>query len=407
MLFVVASALAAYGIATFLCWAVIQLWYWWPEELPQDITWSVAIAFWGILLGLGTIISLPVRRDSDGKVLSLRIFKRLLSVVALLLIVSLAGVQINQYFGSYPTVRDVVKGSPTLERGLPKVAISASSARHQKAAVGAGWSPPAGLPSKGELRSVSIPGTVSGLRTHDAVVYLPPAYFAKQRPLLPVLVLVEGQPGTPADWVQAGHIGEALDAFAAQHKGLAPVVVMPDPNGYLGNTMCMDSQIAKADSYMAKDVPHWIIQNLDVDVNPEHWAVGGFSYGGTCAMQMVTRHPERYPNFVAISSELEPALASNRNITIAKSFNGDVKKFEAQVPMHSLAHKKYPEVGGLFITGADDVVYTNNAKQLAQAAANASMQVKRISVPGGHSWVMVAQALPQAFDYLAPRLGIE
>ncbi|GAC1489594.1 MAG: hypothetical protein NVS2B15_07440 [Pseudarthrobacter sp.] len=76
-----------------------------------------------------------------------------------------------------------------------------------------------------------------------------------------------------------------MDAFAAAHDGLAPVVVIADLNGSdSGNTMCMDAMTARADTYLSVDVPAWIRATLHVDPDPARWAVGGFSFGGTCAL---------------------------------------------------------------------------------------------------------------------------
>jgi hypothetical protein len=76
-----------------------------------------------------------------------------------------------------------------------------------------------------------IPGTVSGFTARDAFVYLPAAYTSQSRPLLPVLVLVSGQPGGPQDWIVSGELQSHLDSFAQANGGLAPVTVVVDPNG--------------------------------------------------------------------------------------------------------------------------------------------------------------------------------
>jgi hypothetical protein len=55
-------------------------------------------------------------------------------------------------------------------------------------------------------------------------LYLPPAYLGSVRARLPVLVLIPGQPGGPEDWLLAGRLAAVMDAFAAAHDGLAPVV---------------------------------------------------------------------------------------------------------------------------------------------------------------------------------------
>ena len=74
-----------------------------------------------------------------------------------------------------------------------------------------------------------------------------------------------------------------MDRFAAAHDGLAPLVIVPDLTGSaLGNTLCLDSRLGAADTYLARDVPAWAATTLQVDSG--RMAVGGFSFGGTCAL---------------------------------------------------------------------------------------------------------------------------
>ena len=111
---------------------------------------------------------------------------------------------------------------------------------------------------------------------------MPPAYLTTPRAELPVLVLLSGQPGTPEDWLNGGHLVATMDDWAARHGGLAPVVVLADgTGGPLANPLCLDSQIAQVQTYLAVDVPAWVRSTLQVQQDPRQWAVGGFSYGGT------------------------------------------------------------------------------------------------------------------------------
>ncbi|MFC8936215.1 alpha/beta hydrolase-fold protein [Rhodococcus sp. NPDC057135] len=35
--------------------------------------------------------------------------------------------------------------------------------------------------------------------------------------------------------------------------------------------------------------------NLQVNPDPRAWAIGGLSYGGTCALQLATNYPQIFP----------------------------------------------------------------------------------------------------------------
>ena len=132
--------------------------------------------------------------------------------------------QINAYFGLNRTVSDLLGTAlsriPALEAGLMRQPGQPDGASLDS------WSPQGELPAGGALRRASMPGTLSGMDTREAYIYLPPAYFAANRPALPVLVLIAGQPGGPADWLTGGTIQAHMDSYAAAHGGVAPVVVI-------------------------------------------------------------------------------------------------------------------------------------------------------------------------------------
>ncbi len=132
--------------------------------------------------------------------------------------------------------------------------------------------------------------------------------------------MLAGQPGSPEDWLNGGKLAMTMDAFAREHHGLAPVVVVPDGTGsQLANPLCLDSQLGKVASYLAVDVPTWIKTHLQVDPDPRSWAVGGLSYGGTCSLQLATNHPEVYPTFLDLSGQEEPTLGDRRRTVDRRS----------------------------------------------------------------------------------------
>jgi S-formylglutathione hydrolase FrmB len=382
-----------------------------PEELPwETLVWSVpavaALLLWllrlhGIWGRKPFLASIP----QPPRPVVHRLRSAVAATGALLGVVALSAAQINVYFGLNQTVSDLtgtaVARIQPLETGLMRV-------EGTPAAVGlAGWRAPAELP-EGALRRAEIPGTTSGFHSREAYLYLPPAYQSSPRPALPVLVLFSGQPGGPADWLAGGALRSRLDRFAAAHAGVAPVTVVVDPNGSAaGNTLCMDSRIAPADTFLARDVPEWINKTLDVDPDPRQWAVGGFSYGATCAMQLVTRHPEVYNAALAFSSEKEPALAKERDKTIQASFGGDTAAFERQTPLQLMKEHRFEGSAIYFGAGERDPEFIGYMDLLSAAARNAGFDVEARRIPNaGHSWETAAKGLPGGLDFLARRWGI-
>ncbi|OMH36646.1 alpha/beta hydrolase family protein [Tersicoccus sp. Bi-70] len=384
---------AAYGISALLV-DVLDVW---PEALPDEVVLWGAVGVAGLLLAALALVVRPFRWWRAG-----------LAPVALVLVAAIAGLQINGYYGLLTTAADLLGDSPKVVQGIPSALMRHGAAVSVTGAVDAGWHAPAGMAKTGILRQVEIPGTVSHFTGRPALVYLPGAYLLHKRPKLPVLVLVSGQPGSPMSWANTGEIRATIDTFAARHHGLAPVVVIPDPLGSpYNNTMCMNTPLGAADTYMSVDVPDWITHTLDVDNNPQHWAAGGFSFGGTCAVQMVTRHTDRYRHILALASEREPALAVDRAQTVAEAFGGDTAAFMRQVPLTLLHEHRYPTSWAFFGAGYTDSVYLANARLLDAAAKKAGMHTQREAIPvAGHSYQMGRLGVLDGLTFLAPALGL-
>lgn len=390
---VIAAAAAAFALVASIHWALINIFSIFPENIPDTVL------LW-VVPGVAALILLLLRMPRN----TWR--RRTAGLVAALLVTALSAVQINAYFGLNKTVSDLFGTAlariPTLEQELMRQPGQSDGATLR------GWVPQGDVPAEGELRKAFIPGEKSGMSARDAYIYLPPAYFAKNRPALPVLVLIAGQPGGPADWLTGGALGGHMNSFAAAHGGLAPVVVIPDPNGsQSANTMCMDSQIAQADTYLSRDVPAWISSTLAVDTNHSRWAIGGFSFGGTCALQMGTRHPDLFPAVLSFSGEAEPAIAKERQKTIDAAFPGRPEEFERQTPLAIMKEQRF-ESSGLYLTaGQNDPEFVGYLRTLAAAAREAGFDVRAYEVEQtGHSWDTSSKRLADALEFLAARWGM-
>jgi enterochelin esterase-like enzyme len=392
-LMVLAAAAAAFALVSAAHWALINVFSVFPENIPDTVLLWVVPAVAAVIL---LLLQLP--RSSWRH--------RATALVATLLVAALSSVQINAYYGLNRTVSDLfgtaVARIPALEPELMRQPGQPDGAALQ------GWVAQGELPAGGVLRKSAIPGTLSGMSTRDAYIYLPPAYFAKNRPALPVLVLVAGQPGGPADWLTGGALDGHMDSFAAAHGGVAPVVVVPDPNGsQSANTMCMDSRIAQADTYLSRDVPAWISSRLSVDTNHRQWAIGGFSFGGTCALQMGTRHPGLFPSVLSFSGEAEPAIAKERQKTIDAAFPGDPEAFDRQTPLAILKEQRFDSSGVYLTAGQNDGEFVGYLRTLAAAAQEAGFTVRAHEVEHtGHSWDTSSKRIADALQFLADRWGL-
>ena len=373
------------------------------QPFPDRLPWSILAWTGAALLGLSLAVA-GWRRQ--------RWRRRALAVLAVLAVVGGTANQVNRVYAPYPTIAAALQLPPSDQVPTATIITPAPVGDPPSAPVARGeplertWRPPRDLPRTGAITQVTIPGARSGFTTRPAWVYVPPAYLTPHRPALPVLVLVSGQPGSPRDWVDAGRVTTVMDAFAAAHSGLAPIVVMPDALGSeTANPLCTDSRLGAADTYLSVDLPAWIDHTLQVDPDHAHWSVGGFSYGGTCALQLAVAHPDLFPTFLDVSGQQQPTLGS-LPLTVARAFGGDQAAFDAVDPLRELAGRRLPGTTALLVDGAQDPTYRAQAATVRAALAAAGADVIYAEVPGGHSWTVAGTALAHALPTIAQRIGI-
>lgn len=374
-----------------------KVWRPFPDTLPWNVyAWS-AVAVLAVALVVGRWL---VRRTDRSRPV---VAAGLLATASVVVICAAGG--INAVYDAYPTVGTVF--GHTDYRVVPFDATLAPQPAAGERPPLSEWVPPADLPRTGAVTKTAIPGVVSGFSARQARIYLPPAYFADPRPDLPVLVMLAGQPGSTEDWLVGGRLAETMDAYASEHRGLAPIAVLADSTGgLLNNPLCVDSPAGNAATYLGVDVPNWIRGHLQVDPDPRAWAVGGLSYGGTCALQLATTRPEVYPTFLDMSGQAAPAV-EDRDSTIRKFFGGDAEAYARNNPADLLARNRYPDSAGAFVVGRDDPESRAAMEQLSVAARAAGMDVHLTEVPGRHNFDVWAAGLEKELPWLGRRLGLE
>lgn len=373
---------------------VLELWKPFPDPLPARVlAWTVFVIF-------GFVLTIARLRWGSW-------VPRVAVISALFFVILASGMKINAFYGYWPTLGAALNISPVREINFAEIArprpILAPS---PDTPLSVSWRPAGPVPAAGEVTRVSIPGIRSGFHPRPGFIYVPPAYLASPRPLLPVLMLIAGQPGGPRDWFVAGGLPKIMDAFAAEHGGLAPIVVVPDATGSaLSNPMCLDSALGKVETYLADDVPGWLRDNLQIDPNPRHWAIAGFSYGGTCSLQIAVRRPDDFPTFLDISGQREPTLGSRKR-TVSAAFGGDLARFQAANPMDILASTHLIGSAAIIAVGANDHEYGPQASEVYEAARTAGISAQLLTFPGNHSWAVATVALRTALPWLAARANL-
>ncbi|SDQ96946.1 esterase family protein [Microbacterium sp. cf332] len=359
---VAALVAGLFGIA--LTWLLADHYDLFGVVLTSDTRMWVALGFAGTGIALASLWRPTWRRA-------------IAAPLAAVLFVVTAAMGVNIAFGQYPTVRTAL-GLPAFGAAdLP--AVGDDSDRPTIA----DWTPPSGMPSHGEVGTVTIPATASGFTARPAVIYRPPAALTDDPPLLPVLIMMSGQPGQPQDPLIAAHLQQSLDAYAAAHDGLAPIVVSPDQLGTPdANPMCIDSPLGNSATYLTVDVPTWISANLPVLDSPEYWGIGGLSQGGTCSIQLGAAHPELFSAILDASGEEFPSLGDEAT-TVAQGFGGDTAAYEAAKPAAIMAaHAPYEGMTAVFGVGSEDAGFLPGVQRIYQEAQDAGMDATYIEAQG-------------------------
>jgi S-formylglutathione hydrolase FrmB len=269
------------------------------------------------------------------------------------------------------------------------------------------------IPATGQVVPLTVPPTASNFSARQAQVYLPPAWFATQRPALPVVMLLHGEPGDPSDWTDGGEAAATANAWAAQHHGVAPVLVMPDINGSLtADTECVDSPVGNAETYLTVDVPAAVQQRFGTPPPGRSWALAGLSEGGTCAIMLALRHPDLFSTFGDFGGLSGPRVGesdTDTDPTVAELFGGSREEFAAHEPADLLATGKpaFRALGGWFEVGGDDGDPLAAAQKLAPLAAAAGISTCLVIVPdGGHTFDVWSAAFRRSLPWMAARLGL-
>lgn len=315
-------------------------------------------------------------------------------------------VGINADFGLDRTVADLAGVSTEKPIALPKTPPTPVPSQTPRAggALWANWIPPADLPKVGTVGSVTIPNTLSGFRSRPAGLYLPPAALVKDAPALPLVIMLMGQPGNPDPSFQK----TILDAFAARHNGLAPIVLVADQLGSpVKDPLCLDTaKYGKSETFLVGDVVAWARANLHVLPDPAHWTIAGYSNGGQCALSLGAKHPEIWGNVLDISGEAYPGSDKPKQ-TLAQVFAGNEAAYRATWPLTILAGRHYSDTVGIFTVGSNDSSYVRQAHTVVSAAKASGWNTTYFEVPnGGHLLAALNGGLEEGYRVLFPRLGL-
>ncbi len=185
---------------------------------------------------------------------------------------------VNDFYGYYRTWSDLAKDFG----GQSNLSSTFSNEAAVKGQTGV---------AHGQVEKVTLAGKVSGI-SRSAYVYLPPQYrqSAYRAERFPVLELLHGSPGKPADWLLSLHLKAMLDQMIADHLMGPMVVVMPTVTPLRQYQECLDAGGVQDMTYVAQDVPMDIMNKYRVTRDTAQWGLAGYSSGGYCAANVALHY---------------------------------------------------------------------------------------------------------------------
>ncbi|MEA3020356.1 MAG: hypothetical protein QOI47_1880, partial [Actinomycetota bacterium] len=316
--------------------------------------------------------------------------RRGLCLASIVLITLFGANEINVHYAYLPTLGDAV-GMPMRGQvsAASLVAVQRFNAEDHPSA----------------LVPLLIPGTISHFHPRTGYVWLPPAYFDLDHPELPVVMILAGVPGNPSDMIRAGRADEVASAYAHAHDGVAPILVFPDDNGgFTHDTECVDGPRGNAETYLTVDVPRAIERRFGTPSDARHWAVIGYSEGGTCALTLALAHPDKFSSFVDIAGDLRPTAARTPHRTIMRLFGGRRSQWYRHDPLTLLRLPALRHATGWIVAGSGDLRANLAAHTLVDVARQSGVDVQIVSVPGAHSFSVVVRALQLELPRVADML---
>jgi len=324
--------------------------------------------------------------------------RRISGVIAILLAVVSAGSAVNQTFAYYPTF-DRLFGK-SANHFLDNAQLTAM--RREAAKTGR-------LPDHGATLAVTIPGHGLKYAPRQAYVWVPPAWFGRDQPKLPVIELLHGTPGDPSNWTKSSDADGTALAFAEQHHGVAPILVMPDINGsFGGDTECVNSSMSgDVETYLTTTVPQYMQKNFNASAASGGIAIAGLSEGGLCATTLALNNPKEYAAFGNYSGDASPTYQyDSTRQTIQTLFGGSQADYDAHNPPYLLTHQRYPGLSGWFETGAQDSGGLKALHELHPLAVKAGLGTCVATPPGGHDFTLWQQAFSDSLPWLSWKLKL-
>ncbi len=338
------------------------------------------------ILLLAGLTLLVVRRRSRARLLRWRPLAVALLVAGLLLTGAGAADAVNVWFGYLPRLGDVA-AVPTWPHDAD--ALSTPLEAH-----------PAGVTT-----TLDVPVAGTGLTDRHVVVWLPPQYFTEPSRRFPVVYLLHGSPGVPADWLRGAEV--ARSALSLARAGRPVVVVIPRVSrGWLDDSECVDGAVTRVESYVVDRLVPAVDATLRTDARAAARAVGGNSAGGYCAVNLGLRHRGTFGAVIDLSGMAGPTHAYGMAALFGRR-NDLGRVVAANSPLLYLPGLPEDPAQRVFMgAGSEERTVGAGMREVRTAMERRGVPVTWRTYPGAHTFHVWRPALADGLGWFAAGLEL-
>jgi len=210
---------------------------------------------------------------------------------------------------------------------------------------------------------------------------------------LPVLYLLHGYMGNYSDWVRL----TGLERYLFDKR---LVVVMP--SGYNGYYTDLNKPDQNYETYIAKELPHYIENLFNLSSKKTDRYIAGLSMGGFGALKIGLNNPNKYQKIGCFSGALDidrfTSFEPSRVTFFQSIFNGPVKNTRHDI--YHLLDKVPNDTARFFVScGTKDVFYPD-ALRLKEKLLNRGFDHTYLELPYGHEWAFWDQSIEQFLKWV-------
>jgi enterochelin esterase-like enzyme len=320
---------------------------------------------------------------------------------------------VNKYYDYYQTWGAAASdlGGQGSSQVATATSVNDASARQISAILG----------SRVNIRAAAAHGqtvrlTVRGKSSHlsrTVFVYLPPQYFraAFSDYRFPVIELLPGFPGSPADWINVVGITAAYSTLLADGAAVKPaVLVMPDTDGGRRISLqCLNVRHGPQDAtFLSHDLPAYLPGILRVQPPGPAWGIAGYSEGGYCTANLALVYRLRYGAAGVMSGYFSPSDDQLGNpVRTVNPFGHDLHTRRTNTPRLRITRLPVSaRIPRFWLgVGGKDIPGLRAARQFQRLVLARQPGVQLNVVPGGgHTMVTWRALVPSLLEWMTPLL---